>query len=250
MTLFRSSDRDLEQLSAYLDGQLPPAARSRLERRLARDPQLQKTFDELRAVKTRLSQLPAVEPPRSFTLTPAMVGASARRSPSLLPALYWATAVAAVLFAVVIAGDLLGALAAPGPQALAPAPAAGLALEAAPTSAPAESLAAQAEAPAATADATQSATPTSSAERSQQAPAAVTHPALATGGATSSPEPTTPTVASAPAALQPLPLTESAAPVEHPPAARAALNPIRVAEWSLAAVLIALLYLTLRARRR
>ena len=121
MTLFPSSpDRDLELLSAYLDNELSPAERRKLERRLTDDPKLQATLAELRTVKTRLAALPKVKPPRNFTLTPAMAGRPTRPAPRLLSVLNWATALAAVLFAVVIASDLSGGLRAP--QAAAPAP--------------------------------------------------------------------------------------------------------------------------------
>ncbi len=112
MTLFPSSqDRDTELLSAYLDNQLSAAERAKLERRLETDSQLRAALDGLRHVKTRLADLPKVKPPRNFTLTPQMVGQKGltqSRVSSLIPALNWATAIAAVLFAVLIATDLSG----------------------------------------------------------------------------------------------------------------------------------------------
>ncbi len=114
MILFPSSqDRDTELLSAYLDNQLSAAERAKLERRLQADSELRAALDGLRHVKTRLADLPKVKPPRNFTLTPQMVGqkglTQSRVSP-LIPALNWATAIAAVLFAVLIAADLSGGL--------------------------------------------------------------------------------------------------------------------------------------------
>lgn len=112
MTLFPSSqDRDTELLSAYLDNQLSAAERAKLERRLQADSELRAALDGLRHVKTRLADLPKVKPPRNFTLTPQMVGQKGltqSRGSSLIPALNWATAIAAVLFAVLIATDLSG----------------------------------------------------------------------------------------------------------------------------------------------
>jgi hypothetical protein len=123
MTFFPSShDRELELLSAYLDNQLGPAERARLERRLAQEPQLQATLDDLRMVKVRLVALPKVKPPRNFTLTPKLLEArghtAPRPLPRLLPLVNLATALAAVLFAVLITADLRGSfnLAAPAPQ--------------------------------------------------------------------------------------------------------------------------------------
>ncbi len=114
MILFPSSqDRDTELLSAYLDNQLSAAERAKLERRLQADSELRAALDGLRHVKTRLADLPKVKPPRNFTLTPQMVGqkglTQSRVSP-LIPALNWATAIAAVLFAALIATDLSGGL--------------------------------------------------------------------------------------------------------------------------------------------
>ena len=135
MTFFPSShDRELELLSAYLDNQLGPAERAKLERRLAQEPQLQATLDDLRTVKVRLVALPKVKPPRNFTLTPKLLEARGLAAPRpltrLLPLVNLATALAAVLFAVLITADLRGSfnLAAPAPQVesfqLAEAPAA------------------------------------------------------------------------------------------------------------------------------
>ena len=42
---------DIEQLSAYLDGQLGPSDSARLESRLQSDPQLASAYDDLRATR-------------------------------------------------------------------------------------------------------------------------------------------------------------------------------------------------------
>jgi len=110
MNLFRSpEDRDDELLSAYLDNALAPGDHLKLEARLAVDLKLRRTLNELRAVKTGLTDLPKVKPPRNFTLTPALAGQPARRPASpLIPALNWATTVAAILFVAVLSADLMG----------------------------------------------------------------------------------------------------------------------------------------------
>ncbi|MEK7326823.1 MAG: hypothetical protein AAB217_16385 [Chloroflexota bacterium] len=114
MNLFPSSHvRELELLSAYLDNQLTPAERAKLERRLAQEPQLQATLDDLRTVKVRLVALPKVKPPRNFTLTLKQLEAHGLATPArpparLFPLVNLATALAAVLFAVLITADLGG----------------------------------------------------------------------------------------------------------------------------------------------
>jgi hypothetical protein len=97
-----------KQLSAYLDGMLTPEEQVELEARLERDPALQARLDGLRLTVGALSSLPEVQAPRNFILSPSMVSTPKSAPPSRLswPALNWATAVATLLFLVVVAGDL------------------------------------------------------------------------------------------------------------------------------------------------
>ncbi len=113
------SPHELEQLSAYLDNQLPPAEQARLAARLADEPALRAELAELRATVAVLRALPRLKVPRNFTLTPAQVRTSRRWSlPSFgLPALRLATALAAVAFVLVFALDLTAGR---QPAALAP----------------------------------------------------------------------------------------------------------------------------------
>ncbi len=109
MNLFKSSqDRDLELLSAYIDDELSANDRAKLERRLAADAGLRRTLAGLRRVQTTLHALPTVKPPRSYVLKPEMVGQPARQLGLswLVPALNFATTIAAILFAVVIGSEL------------------------------------------------------------------------------------------------------------------------------------------------
>ena len=145
MTRFPSSDRDLEQLSAYLDGNLSASDRAAFETRLTADSSLQSALDDLRNIKTRLGALPVVRAPRNFTLTPAMIGQSARRASTWLPALNFATAIAAVLFVAVVAGNLLGRSGTVSTAA--PAPAAEVSLAQAPANADTAAVTATAEPP-------------------------------------------------------------------------------------------------------
>ena len=65
--------RDIEQLSAYLDGQLSPSDSTRLESRISADPELASALSDLRAARSILRKLPARKAPRNFTLTRKMV---------------------------------------------------------------------------------------------------------------------------------------------------------------------------------
>ena len=108
------SSRDFEILSAYLDGQLQGTARQRLEARLGQDVALREEYLDLQRMRSVLRSLPRVRAPRNFTLTPQMVGQHAARpgSPWLkfYPVLGFASALASLLFVLVILGDIMGFL--------------------------------------------------------------------------------------------------------------------------------------------
>jgi anti-sigma factor RsiW len=129
----RRSERDLERLSAFLDGQLPPGETAALEARLRQEAGLRETLNKLRQAKAALQSLPALRPPRSFTLTPEMAGVRPRRAG--YPALRLATALATMAFLVVSGIDVVSRLPFPfAPGAAAPAPAEQLMLGAEPQS--------------------------------------------------------------------------------------------------------------------
>lgn len=94
--------RDIEQLSAYLDGRLSPSDSARLESRLKSDPELASAYDDLRSTRSILRRLPSRKAPRNFTLTRKMAGL---KPP--LPRSYFtfrfATAFATILFAFTVA---------------------------------------------------------------------------------------------------------------------------------------------------
>ncbi len=92
--------QDDEVLSAYLDGALSPQERARLEARLADDPALRHTLAELRALRAALRDLPPPRLPRSFTLAPETVQPRRRWT-----AWHWATALTALLLALVVLAD-------------------------------------------------------------------------------------------------------------------------------------------------
>ncbi len=94
--------RDLERLSAFMDGELSPAEAEKLEARLATDKQLSGTLEALRATAEAVRSLPDVRPPHSFALTEEMV-----RPRRAYPILQLSTAVAALGFVLVVGADLL-----------------------------------------------------------------------------------------------------------------------------------------------
>src|SRR5689334_11289859 len=77
------SDLQRELLSAYLDNQLGGVERAALERSLAGDTALRAELEELRAVRQLLRELPALTPPRSFTIS------AEQARPRALPLFGW-----------------------------------------------------------------------------------------------------------------------------------------------------------------
>src|SRR3990172_6267390 len=66
-----TTPQDFDRLSAYLDKQLSPAEKAGLETRLEREPELKAALDDLRMTVRALRSLPAVKPPRNFTISQA-----------------------------------------------------------------------------------------------------------------------------------------------------------------------------------
>jgi hypothetical protein len=100
---------DVEQLSAFLDGQLNRVQKTRLEARIKVEPALAEALEELRQVRTMLRRTPHRRAPRNFTLTPKMAGIRPP-VPRLVPALSWASAIAMVLFVFTVSINLLQSL--------------------------------------------------------------------------------------------------------------------------------------------
>ena len=97
--------QDVEQLSAYLDGQLPVREKMLLELRLRDDPALQEELKALAHTHLVLRSLPKRRAPRNFTLTPAML--TRRAGLRLFPVFRLASALAGILLVLVFTGDLL-----------------------------------------------------------------------------------------------------------------------------------------------
>ncbi len=98
--------QDFDRLSAYIDHQLSPAEKIKLEARLEREAELSKTLADLRLTRRLLQNLPMLKPPRNFTLTQAQAQATARPRFQLFPALRLATALAGFAFVFLLAVDL------------------------------------------------------------------------------------------------------------------------------------------------
>lgn len=101
------SFRDVEQLSASLDGQLSQAEKTRLKARIRSDPALAAALENLRQARAILRRMPIRSLPRNFTLTPKMAGIKPPL-PHLVPAFSWASAVAMLLFVLSLGTTLLG----------------------------------------------------------------------------------------------------------------------------------------------
>ena len=213
---------DVDTLSAYLDHQIAPAERARVEGHLANCIACRDELDGLRRTVTLLQALPRVPVPRAFTLSEAQVGI---RRPEPRPAwVGWArglAAMTAIALVAVVAVSLLNrpswqpaaTLARVGPTTMAPQPAAQLA---APTeSAPAVVLA-KAPPPAA---------PTPMAKQAVAKTAAVADTAAATVDAETGPvAPAAEPAASEPEAIPPAAETANAA-AEAPSLMAAAAAP-------------------------
>jgi hypothetical protein len=100
------SSRDLQSLSAYLDSQLSRAEAARLEARLASEPDLAQALQALRHTRALLRRTPRRRIPRNFLLNSRMVGIRPP-IPRLVPALSWASAVAAALFLITLGSSLI-----------------------------------------------------------------------------------------------------------------------------------------------
>jgi hypothetical protein len=109
-SLSQLSRRDVERLSAYLDGELSAAERARLEERIKEDPDLRSALEEMRTAVWLMRSMPDVKVPRNFILTPDMVGI--RDRPRAYPIFQFATALATLALIVVVGIDFFSPIAA------------------------------------------------------------------------------------------------------------------------------------------
>lgn len=99
------SPRDIERLSAHLDGQLEPAQAQALLARLEREPHLREALERLTQVRGLLRRAPQRKLPRNFMLSPQVAG---QRQPSGLSAwsgFNFASALAALALLFVLVTD-------------------------------------------------------------------------------------------------------------------------------------------------
>lgn len=98
MTKVKITPKDLEKLSAYLDGQLSVKEREKLETRLAQETHLNTALLEIEQTRHLLKQARTYRVPRNFTLTPEMAGQiKPARRPFAFPALSISSALATLV---------------------------------------------------------------------------------------------------------------------------------------------------------
>ncbi len=128
-------------LSSYLDGRTSEAERALVEQHLKSCADCGRDLATLRTTVAAVREMPHIPAPRSFAL-PRSMAQQPRAVPRTYPLLRGATAIATLLFAVVLGVDLIahgGRLPAAAPQMAAPAalPSTSIAMEGAATPAPA-----------------------------------------------------------------------------------------------------------------
>jgi anti-sigma factor RsiW len=110
---YQVSPYDIELLSAYLDQEMDPVSRRRLEDRLKSNPELRAALRDLQQIRQILRAAPRYRAPRNFTLTPQMAGirSSAKRpARRIYPVFQFASALASFLFVLVLLGDLVSSI--------------------------------------------------------------------------------------------------------------------------------------------
>jgi hypothetical protein len=103
----RTRTRELELLSAYLDGELQPDQHQALAARLGAEPNLRDRLESLRIVKLTVGYLPRLRAPHNYTLTPDMVTVRAHKRQPFVASLRLATALAAIMLVVLFSVEFL-----------------------------------------------------------------------------------------------------------------------------------------------
>lgn len=110
------SRKELETITAFLDGELSLKEKAHFEERLEQSPAMQSMLNQQAALKSALRMLPVLKAPRNFTLTRAEAQ-QAKRGTFLQPMFGWASAISALLLAVVFGAEFfMGNFSTPGTE--------------------------------------------------------------------------------------------------------------------------------------
>jgi len=107
MSRERGNNRDLNMLSAYMDGTLKENQRERLIFRLEREPELCQWLDNLLQTKSLLKRLPRLRAPHNFTLSQEMATVRSLKKLPVNNLLRLASSLAAVLMVVLLGVEYL-----------------------------------------------------------------------------------------------------------------------------------------------
>lgn len=101
--------KEIEMLSAYVDGTLSSHEKSVLEKRLSENSALRTLLTDFQWQKKALNSQPKLRAPRNFTLTPAMVGVSSEQTYSQrkFSVFGFVSALAVMIFAIVLTADFM-----------------------------------------------------------------------------------------------------------------------------------------------
>ncbi len=99
------SSKDWELLSSYMDGELNPRDKARVEARLSARPEFQEALDGLRRTKAILRKAPIRKVPRNFTLRAADV--QPVKTPRWIPTMQWSSAAVALVAVFLFASQLV-----------------------------------------------------------------------------------------------------------------------------------------------
>ena len=99
------SSKDWELLSSYMDGELNPRDKARVETRLSTQPEFREALDGLRRTKAILCKAPVRKVPRNFTLKAADV--QPVKTPRWIPTMQWSSAAVALVAVFLFASQLL-----------------------------------------------------------------------------------------------------------------------------------------------
>lgn len=98
------SDRDLKLISAYIDAELSDRQARALLHRFDVEPELKQAYLEMKQMVRTLRGLKPLPVPRNFTVTLEMLGEKKRRA---FPMLQFATGLTALVFTILVGGDVL-----------------------------------------------------------------------------------------------------------------------------------------------